>query len=314
LNYYLALDVGGTAIKSGILGEEGSVLHNRINTHPSKAQESKEIIIKNIIEIIKMEILKIKDPDLCINGIGLAFPGPFDYEMGVSFITGIGKYENLYGINVKAEMLKLINNDVFFNNILSEKFTIRFENDASLYALGESYSGEGKNYNKALYICLGTGIGSAFLQEGKLIKYREDIPENGWIYKEAFKEGIVDDYVSARGILKNAVWKIGKGFEGTVKDLYYMAKDGDELAIECFNDLGNMLGQVLITYIKTFQPEVVVIGGEISKSYEYFKNGFLAVLQEEAPLIKISRNSSISTLIGVYGLFKNNEEEKVCRN
>lgn len=308
MKYYVALDVGGTAIKSGIL-EEGRVLDHRINTYPSKAHESKEIIIKNIIEIIKKELSDIKDSDICIEGIGLAFPGPFDYEKGISLIRGIGKYEKLYGISVKNEMLEHINKDVFFSNILSNRFTVRFENDAGLYAMGESHSGEGKNFNKALYICLGTGIGSAFLEDGKLIKHREGIPENGWIYNGNFREGIIDDYISARGISKIAFSKIQNGFEGTVKDLYDMARVGNELAIECFADFGSSLGQALLPFVKIFQPEAIVFGGQISKSHEYFMDSFLIELQGQKPSIKISRNSSISTLVGVYSLFKKIEEE-----
>lgn len=304
MDYYIALDVGGTAIKAGVLDSRGEVINNNINSYAAKADKNKKVVLENILDVIKRETMSINTHELSIKGVGLAFPGPFDYEAGRSLIQGIGKYDDLYGINVKEELLKLIYEDSILKNLLHKEFIVKFENDAALYALGESFAGKGKEYNRVFYICIGTGIGSAFMEEGKLIKYRSDIPENGWIYNTPFKQSIIDDYISARGIVKIAEIVMGK-YEGTVKNLYDKAQEGDKEAIECFKVFGNMLGEALLPFIINFKPEAIVIGGKISRSYKYFKGSFIETLSGQNIMISVSENSSISTLKGVYNLLNN---------
>jgi len=69
-------------------------------------------------------------------------PGPFDYVKGISYIRGVAKYENLYGIN--------ISDAVSVNLGIQDGFLIRFMNDASSFAVGEAWQGSASGFNRSL--------------------------------------------------------------------------------------------------------------------------------------------------------------------
>ena len=104
--YYLMFDVGGTKIKAGILTETGNLLDGQISSFDSGANRPKEEIFNNFTEIIHILIDRITDTGKQIGGIGMAFPGPFDYENGVSRMAGLNKYDAIYGCDFKKELRK----------------------------------------------------------------------------------------------------------------------------------------------------------------------------------------------------------------
>lgn len=110
-----------------------------------------------------------------IDGIGMAFPGPFDYERGISLMQGLDKYDSIYGISIEEEMKK--RTDFLQDTIFC------FLHDVEAFALGESWFGEGREAGRLLCLCIGTGTGSAFIENKKVIKEKtEGVPDHGWIY------------------------------------------------------------------------------------------------------------------------------------
>lgn len=288
--YFIALDVGGSSIKSALVDSLGNVITN-ISIRDSLANEDKNTILKNFIEIIKLHILEGKNLSGNIEGVGIAFPGPFDYENGISLIKGIGKYESLYEVNLKKEL------ETFFPEL-----EFKFKNDAHLYALGECNFREGKNFNKLLCICIGTGIGSAFIENKSLLYEGENIPKEGWIYDTPFKDSIADDYISTRGLLRGAEEaniSISNG-----KELYDLACNNDQKALNVFKSFGKSLKEFMELYVKKCNIEAIVIGGNISKAYEFFKEDLEKMCSDNNVTILISEDSTESTLIAVPMLFK----------
>lgn len=289
-NYFIALDVGGSSIKSALVDSLGNVITN-ISVRDSLANEDKNTILKNFIEIIKLHILEGEKLGGNIEGVGIAFPGPFDYENGISLIKDIGKYESLYGVNLKKEL------ETFFSEL-----EFKFKNDAHLYALGECNFREGKNFNKLLCICIGTGIGSAFIENKSLLYEDENIPKEGWIYNTSFKDSIADDYISTRGLLRiaeKANISISNG-----KELYDLACSNHQEALNVFKAFGKNLKEFMELYVKKCNIEAIVIGGNISKAYEFFKEDLEKMCSDNNITILISEDSTESTLIAVPMLFK----------
>src|SRR5690554_6743059 len=102
--YIVALDVGGTFIKAGIVTANGDVLEHTINQYEAQSDDSKEQILQRFRHIFHSQMKLV--PDAMAKdwlGVGLAFPGPFDYAQGISYIRGQGKFDALYGINLKNE-------------------------------------------------------------------------------------------------------------------------------------------------------------------------------------------------------------------
>lgn len=289
-NYFIALDVGGSSIKSALVDNLGNVITN-ISVRDSLANKDKNTILKNFIEIIEFHISEGENLGVNIEKVGIAFPGPFDYEKGISLIRGIGKYESLYNINLKDELETLL-----------PELEFKFKNDAHLYALGECNFREGKIFNKILCICIGTGIGSAFIENKSLLYEGENIPKEGWIYDTPFKGSIADDYISTRGLLRIA--EDNNIAISTGKELYELACNNDKKALNVFKSFGKNLKEFMELYVKKCNIEAIVIGGNISKAYEFFKEDLERMCSDNNVTILISEDSTESTLIAVPMLFK----------
>ena len=299
MNFYIGLDIGGTNIKAGTILENGTIFNNNINMYPSLSKENKNTILKNIINIIEKEFnLYTLNGNLL--GIGIAFPGPFDYKNGICKIKGINKYDSLYNVSIKIELLKYINNSFLKNNTI-DNFSILFENDATLFALGELEQNDFLKNNKTIAICIGTGAGSTYLENGKVLKSGKGIAQNGWIYKLPFKKSIIDDYISARGII-NFYNSLSNNKVNNVKDIA-LKYNIDENSNITFNHFGEDLANVLNMILKDFNAKNIILGGQITKSYSLFKDSLLYNMNFN-PNILLSKDTSKSTLIGAMALFK----------
>lgn len=302
--YIIAFDVGGIFIKSAVLNGEGEMLPDSFAIIPSKSNESKEEIIEHLFLNIKYQSNRILDKNIKIRGVGFAFPGPFDYEKGISYIKGVDKFDQLYGINLREELMDKMKKDPSFHSKTSEDFLILFDNDANLFALGEQLVGKGQNFNKVIYMTIGAGTGSAFMEKGQLIKNQDNVPKDGWIYKEPFGDSIVNDYISRKGILRLAEEMDVVLEDEQVITLAEMAKNNDEKAKKIFHAFGNYIGQALNPYIKSFSPEAIILGGQIAKSKPYFIGGIYETISNKTVIIEHSENTSLSTFAGVVNLMR----------
>ena len=198
---YLLLDIGGTEIKGCVSDAEGE--KTRIRKFPSQAQKSAEKILDNFSRICR-ELLKDVDGSVC--GVGLAIPGPFDYQKGISRMQGLNKYDSIYGIPLEPEIKARV------PELKEAQFL--FLHDIEAFALGESWYGTCRGAEKILCVCIGTGAGSAFVEHRKTIKTGTGVPENGWIYRMPFRESILDDYLSVRGLERISLAVMGKAQSG----------------------------------------------------------------------------------------------------
>lgn len=303
--YMIALDVGGSYIKTSVLNGHSELVPDTLSIFPSKAKASKEVIMNHLVTVIKEQLKKVPSDDQNLLGVGFAFPGPFDYENGISYIKGVDKFDALYGVNLQEALMGQIKSDPFFSSRIADEFVIAFENDANLFALGEQMSGHGQGFTKAIYLTLGTGAGSAFMDQGQLVKSGKDVPENGWIYKDPFGASIVDDYISKRGILKLAKDHGIEIEDGEVKTLAEMANNNNQTAQKVFHIFGENIGKALNPYIQSFAPQAIILGGQISKSIDLFIDGIQQTLNRREIVIKCSNDTSASTFIGIGALINN---------
>ncbi len=308
--YSIAFDVGGLFIKSAVLNEEGEIVPNSYAIFPAKSKESKEGIIEHLVFIIKQQTNGILDRDFEITGVGYAFPGPFDYGSGISYIKGTDKFEAIYGVNLRNLLMERLEQEVSFHAKTNNEFHIVFDNDASLFALGEYVSGKAGRYNKSIFLTIGTGAGSAFMENGQLIKDRQDVPANGWIYNQPFKQSIIDDYISKRGILQLANELGISTTDNEVTTLAELGRNQDPLALLLFQRLGNDIGTALNPYIKSFKPDAIIFGGQITKSKDLFMNGVYETLENKTINIECSEETSLSTFKGVANLLQQTNRKK----
>ncbi|MEE8553169.1 MAG: ROK family protein, partial [Desulfobacterales bacterium] len=146
LTSVIALDVGGSSVKSGLVESSGSVYF--VYNTPINSQGSKEDVLQVFVKIIQIYLRKV-DPNKLL-GIGFGFPGPFDYENGLCLIQGQSKYDKLYKVNIREELKRLLD---FHKPIL-------FCNDAKAAIIGEANYGAGQDFDRVIGITLGTGLGA----------------------------------------------------------------------------------------------------------------------------------------------------------
>lgn len=313
-----AFDVGGTFSKGMLFSADGQPLLENIVVYDSKSQETPAKIVKNFVAmldgLIKQGGQRVGTRQVQVAGLRLAFPGPFDYNQGISYMVGLNKFDALYGLNLR----KMLTQELHMSKLdLSENFSITFLNDAVGFALGEYFDDDkdtsGKNFVAELdshdgksdvesitrggYFTLGTGFGSTFISDGRILRGQGKLPESGMLFDEPFLDGRIDDYLSARGLTQLTRDPFGQ--EMDLKELARLASVQNEKACATFAEFGKRIGQALRPYLTGLNVQELVFGGQISKSFNYFKEG----LAEELPAclqLRASADTSKSTLRGLF--------------
>lgn len=299
--YCIALDVGGTSIKSAIVCDEGYIVEGSKNETPIIAKGSSKVIIQTFVNLFHSLFKVAQNQDLQILGIGLGFPGPFDYKNGVSLIEGLDKYEAIYGMNLKDQFCKHLT--------LANDFPIVFENDGWAFTRGEAWQGAANGFKRVIGLTLGTGLGSGFFVEDEMVGSGSGVPPMGWFSGLPYKNGIIDDYISKRAIKANYQILKKDGQENIgVKEIAERARKGEFEAKETFRDIGCLLGKLIRSTVIKFKPECIVIGGKMALSYDLFAPSFGTELQGINFLKKITKAQYID-VSGILGagrlLFKN---------
>jgi len=286
--YLIGLDMGGTEIKAAAIPNKGMPVCKPLS-FPSYAGRSKAEIIQHIGSIIS-KLAKETGPPAAI---GFSFPGPFDYDAGVSFIKGLDKYESLYGRNI-AHLFRA-DASVMYEVPFVSSTPMFFINDVTAFAMGVAASGI--HTEKALCVCIGTGCGSAFLVDGKVVTDgHAGIPENGWIYPLPFKDSNLDDHLSKRGLEKITAKAIGKPIDG--KTLATMANE--QKAMDCFTQFGSNIAEGLAPILEEFNPTTLILGGQIMKSFLHFSAPIKEACDKKKIKLHVCPNTSQLALAGLW--------------
>ena len=174
---YIGIDIGGTAVKSALVGEDGKIL--RRSSIPTVATRPYKEIAADIAEQIKA-----LSGGETVEGVGIGCPGAIDSAHGL-----IKYSNNLYWKDVPlGEELKRLTG-----------WSVHISNDANVAALGETRFGVGKAYTDTALITLGTGVGGGLVVE---------LLGGGRVQKEvAVKEGFHNRTSNPMFDLKSLYWK-----------------------------------------------------------------------------------------------------------
>jgi glucokinase len=279
----VGIDIGGSHITAALVDLDAhSIIAGTLVRCPVNAKGTHEQVIKEWTSAIAD--CKTHSEHAC-KKIGIAMPGPFDYEKGISFIRGLDKYEALFNMNVKellAAELGIHRSDIFMMN------------DASCFLKGELFAGAAMNCDNVIGITLGTGLGSA--------TYNNGVVHDGDLYIKRYRDGAAEDYLSTRWFIKR--YKDLTGITASnVKEICGQVRC-NEMAPEVFKEFGNNLGNVLADYVAQHHATTVVIGGNIINAWELFIDEAKDVLQNrstEVSLVKAKLGEE-AALIGAASL------------
>lgn len=284
---YLLLDVGGSQLKGSVLDENGNA-EGKMNIYLARSREAAETVLNNFAIALK-DLLK-QAPEAEIAGVGMAFPGPFDYDKGISLMRGLDKYDSIYGMPLEPEMKKRI------PELKESRFC--FLHDIEAFALGESWFGEMRSEKKILCLCIGTGAGSAFLEDRIALKAGEGVPEHGWVYHLPYRESIIDDYLSIRGLNNISEAVFGQSKSG--KELSVLCRQNSKKAVEVWEQFGEVLRECMEPVLAGFQPDAVILGGQISKSFSYFGGKFAEECRKRKIKIHVQTETSEMAVKGLF--------------
>lgn len=265
--YCFGIDVGGTTVKCGLFEENGLLIDKW--EIPTRTENGGENVLPDIAATVmsKMTVKKIAKDDVI--GVGVGIPGPV-----MRGVVPVAVNLHWGEKNVEYEL----------GNLLDMK--VRAGNDANVAALGEQWKGGGEGMDSVIMVTLGTGVGGGIIVDGKIVEGAHGAGgEIGHIHVEdnitdpcgCGNCGCLEQVASATGIVRLAKEELAKNpvlpsalrdTEVTSKAVFDAYKDGDAMASTIVNRFAKYLGTGIATIAAVTDPEVIVIGGGVSKAGE----------------------------------------------
>lgn len=307
MQYGFGVDLGGTTVKIAFFDKEGTILHKW--EIPTRTDGGGENILPDIAGAIEGYITKNNIDRKDLLGIGIGVPGPIDASGTVNRCVNLG-----WGVfNIQKALEKLTG------------LPVKAGNDANVAALGECWKGGGQGCENMIMATLGTGVGGGIIVGGKVIPgahgaggeighltlNRDETESCG-----CGKKGCVEQYCSATGIVRLAKKQLEataapsslrKVENFTCKDVFDASAAGDALAAEVLEQVYSYMSEFLSNICCVVDPEMIVLGGGVSKAGKPLLEGVQKAFAEKAFHACKETKFSLATLgndAGVYGAFK----------
>ena len=281
---YIGVDIGGTNVSVGIVSFDGKLLYHK--SCPTLPRRGWNAVIKDIIFFIKDVISQVGN-NAEILGIGVGILGIGDKKTG-----SVVECVNLGWKNVPI------------GEILEKEFNkpVYIDNDASVAALAEFENGALKGTRNSILITLGTGIGGGFIIDGKLYSGSHNVgSEIGHmvIGKNFYdcncgKNGCFETFASATALVKYTRKLMQETNEKTMlkdyindldildaKTIIDCAKAKDKLALKSVDRLIEYLVIGITNLINIIDPEVIALGGGVSKAGDFLLNLIKCKIQDK---------------------------------
>ncbi|MBS1792561.1 MAG: ROK family protein [Acidobacteria bacterium] len=265
----LACDLGGTNLRMAAIDREGNILYRTKRDTP-KSDRADEIV-RTIVEQAG-ECREAVRTSGCVEAIAAAVPATVSVERGM--LLKSPNVPCLDGFRMVAAL----------ESELSIKAMI--ENDANAAAVGENWLGASKGFRNSIMVTLGTGVGGGIILNGEVLRGVDGTAgEIGHICVEPFgapcgcgSRGCVEQYSSASAIVRLTHLMEPQYPKSVLQnkprlssaDVYDAGKNGDELALEVFRQMGFYLGISMADLVNTLNPEVIVIGGGAAAGWDLF--------------------------------------------
>jgi len=271
----IGVDIGGTAVKLGVINLQGEILANVSRNIKDYSLNgvcclTRELLDKALDKVDRPKAMTIADN---VVGIGVCMPGIIDSNKGeTAFAANFPQWPR--PAKLAESMVE------HFEGLRPE-----IENDANVALLAEIWRGACRNAENVVMITLGTGVGSAIVCDGNLIKGgRHSAGEvghaifqrNGRFSEGTNVYGVLEEYVSARAVAQRAKEALSSIADGekvesslqklssekiTCKEVFEAAKAGDKFALGIVDDTTDILGVTCVNMVRILDTDAVVFGG-----------------------------------------------------
>ncbi len=304
--YVFGVDIGGTTVKMGLFDVEGSLLDKW--EIPTRTEDNGSKILPDVAASIEEKLSEKQIEKKEVTGVGIGVPGPVDNDGVVHKAVNLG-----WGVfSIKETLVNILHIPVMAGN------------DANVAALGEMWQGGAKGYENVVLATLGTGVGGGIIINGKVLNGATGAGgEIGHIHMNddetescgCGNKGCLEQYASATGITRLAKRRLDadhtpsvlRNGEISAKTVFDAVKQGDALAKEVAEEFGRYLGTGLSVIAGVVNPEVICLGGGVSKAGEilidyvkpyYLKNVFHGSKDVKFVLATLGNDA------GIYGAAK----------
>ncbi len=307
MKYGFGVDLGGTTVKIAFFDENGTMLDKW--EIPTVIADGGKQILPDIAASVQAYLEKQKLPRGQIIGIGIGVPGPVDDDGNVNRCGNLG-----WGVfNIHKTLGNLTG------------LPIKAGNDANMAALGEAWKGGATGCNNMVLATFGTGVGGGIIINGSPINGAHGAAgEIGHLTLErdetekcnCGKYGCAEQYCSATGIVRLAKKRLALNDDQSIlrridpltcKDVFDAGNQGDALALEVLEQVYAYMGQFLASVCCVTDPEVVVLGGGVSRAGQPLLKGakryFDKYIFHASSCIRFAL-ASLGNDAGAYGAFK----------
>ncbi len=265
------VDLGGTHLRAGVIGENGRVYHRF--KQPTPRADNPDEIVRAIVSAAR-ECQRTIARNIAFSSVSVAVPGTINIEAGA-----VVSAPNIPGLN-KFPLATALARELACPVIL--------ENDANAAAVGEMWQGAGRGCRTIVCLTLGTGVGGGIILDGKLWRGSDgSAAEIGHISVNPFggipctcgSHDCLEVYASATAIVRLARERLSQYPDSklrldqdlTSEQIYLAGIDGDQLALEVFRIMGTYLGAGIATLISVINPEIIIIAGGAANGWKLFE-------------------------------------------
>lgn len=252
MKQYICIDIGGTAIKYGVV--QSGEIPEIIRTDSCKTPENGTKILQKVFDII--EALKRncgQTEAVCISSAGIV-----NSEEGCILEANDDLIPGYTGTKIADRVKEKFGTPCFV------------ENDVNCAAMAEYYAGAAKGYHSMLMLTIGTGIGGAFIAGGKLLKgHTYSACEVGYMNME---EGTFEEIAATSALVARTAKRLHKTADAiSGKWIFEQAEDGNEVCIEEIDRMCDILAKGISNICYVLNPEIVLLGGGISAQTDWLK-------------------------------------------
>jgi glucokinase len=283
----LAVDLGGTKIITAVILSTGEIICRKYSL--TLADEGPRTVIDRLSSAVAETLAQAKLKTSDIAGIGIAAAGILDIDRGI--VTTSPNLPHWHNVPLR---------DIFADRLGVVTYLI---NDANAAALGEHRFGAGIGFDNIIYLTVSTGIGGGIIIDGELYSGADGCAgELGHMTIEANGPqchcgnfGCLEALASGWAVAKEAMMRINRGERSSIIELTngrlenitaetvaIAARRGDQLAADIVAKAANYLGIGLANLVNIFNPELIIIGGGLSKMGDMLLKPARKVLKERA--------------------------------
>lgn len=290
----IAIDTGLTKIAGAVVDKEGRIVEKgrwvRKGNGPTPKHDTMDVY-REIVQTYKQHYE--------VAAVGVGAGGRVDVKTGMfNFGTG-GPNTGWYGVNIIKEVEEFA------------ECTVAIENDCKAAMIGECWKGATKDYDTVLGAILGTGYGGGYMYLGKMVyggRYGAGELGHGILYPDGRKcfcgqNGCAEMYCSGTALWQGYNEHVGRAVISTGYEFFKLIEANDSVAKRILDKFSHDLALTLVSYANLFDPEVILVGGGLTDTAQYWWDDMLKYYRQEGiwfvqkiPIVKCALGNDAALL------------------